>query len=148
MGYPPQLQEVVRAGAERERHAVARARLASAQEMKAHYLSCLHAVVNTTPAVSAIPPATALEGGREEGSVEATVSSSRTSGAGRGRAGGQGRQEGPLVSQRVGSNRSTATSREKPSTQRSQRGSVCVRGRRTVATAASHQGQRSRSQKH
>ena len=44
-----QLEEVVRVGRERQQQAVAQCRLATAQEMKAHYLSCLHVMVNSHP---------------------------------------------------------------------------------------------------
>ena len=44
-------------GEEREREAAARARLTTAQEMKTHYLNCLHMMVNThtTPPGQYIP---------------------------------------------------------------------------------------------
>ena len=51
-----QLQEVVRAGEERERQAVAQSRLAVAQEMKTHYLNCLHMMVNTHPTAGMVIP--------------------------------------------------------------------------------------------
>ena len=45
---PSQLEEVVRVGREREQQAVAKCRLATAEEMKTHYLSCLHLMVNSS----------------------------------------------------------------------------------------------------
>ena len=49
-----QLQEVIRVAEERQQQAVVRTRLATAEEMKTHYLHCLHVMVNsqTTPSDS------------------------------------------------------------------------------------------------
>lgn len=39
---------MLKVGEERERQSVARARLTTAQEMKTHYLNCLHIMINNS----------------------------------------------------------------------------------------------------
>lgn len=73
---PLQLQEVIRVGEERERQAAARSRLATAEEMKSHYLNCLHMMVNTgitTPLISYLHwPILVLAGADGNGQITPT----------------------------------------------------------------------------